>query len=180
MEYQIKYRYIEWQKKPIDSMSYGNVSRGKAISYFIEHGLIPFIHSCGYNLTKSTMQLEDILASMMFTYNMDKNKIYRVSDTNLSEDMQTHYEYFCYIITYDKWDNFWKIWDNEFNGLFLYDHDSLAAQIQCVLWECIDLKSSSTYLKYLEEFSDSEHNDIPLKEDPYILDNLNRYENAKA
>lgn len=180
MEFQLKHLYREWQKEPIQSLNYENVSKGKAIYYFIRDGLLPFIQSYGYNLGKGTMQFEDILASMMFTYSINKNKIYRVSETNLTDEMQPHYQHYCHTINYDTWERFWKLWDNEFNGLFLYEYDTLCSQIQCIVWECIELKNSSTYLEYLEETCDSEHDDTPFKEDPYILDNLNRYENAKA
>jgi hypothetical protein len=180
MDFQIKHLYREWQKQPIDSLSYDYISIGKAISYFISDGLFPLIHTNGYTISKNKKDFEDILASMMFTYSRNKTKIYRVCETNLGDEMHVHYDYYCNTITYETWNHFWKTWDNEFINLFNYYENDLCAQIQCIVWECIDLKNSSTYYKYLEETCESDDETIvksSKQEDSYILDNMNRYEN---
>ena len=42
------------------------------------------------------------------------------------------------------------------------------------MWECIDLKKSSTYLEYLEENYESDNESKIKTDDPYILDQFNR------
>ena len=168
MQFQIINLYRKWQNELIDSLSYGVISKGLAISYFIREGLFPLLYNNGYILTKNIVQFEDILASMIFNYKKDKTKIFHVCFKNLEEDMLIHYDYYCNTITYEMWENFWKIWDNEFQDLFLYAEEDLCAQIQCLIWECVDLKKSSTYLKYLEETYESDEEVI--RDDPYILD----------
>ena len=44
-----------------------------------------------------------------------------------------------------------------------------------MVWECVDLKKSSTYIQYLEDSYDSDEDKEFKKEDPYILDTRNDY-----
>ena len=171
MDFQIKNLYSKWQKDPIDSLTYGSITRGRAIYHFIHEGILPLLYKYGYRLSKNYIQFEDILASMMFQYSINKTKIFTVSDENLGSDMYSHYDYYCNTITHNIWNHFWCQWDDDLNDMFYYKETDLCAQIECVIWECIDLKNSSTYLKYLEETCESE-DETPLKrEDPYIIDN---------
>lgn len=168
MKFQILSLYRKWQKESIDSLSHGYISKGLAISYFIKEGLFPLLYNNGYILTKNIVQFEDILASMMFNYDLNKTKIFHASLKNLEEENLVHYDYYCNTITYEMWEAFWKIWDTEFIDMFSYNTSDLCAQIQCLVWECVDLKKSSTYLKYLEETYESDE-EIK-RDDPYILD----------
>lgn len=164
-----KFLFAEWQNEYI-----GNISRGKAISIFIRDGLLPLIYNNGYALTKNTIQMEDTIASMMFEYSLNKNVIYRVSDINISEDHIQDYDYYCNVITYDMWDRFWKKWNSIYEDMFHYE-ESFGAQLEAVIWECIDLKKSPKYLQYIEDSYESEDEQEKKKEDPYLLDTRNEY-----
>ena len=169
MNFQKKYKYLSWQKDML-----GDISRGKAISIFVREGLLPLIHANGYVLTKNTIQFEDTLASMMFEYSLNPNLIYHVSGVNLTDEMLPHYYHFCNTINYEIWDRFWKKWNSIYDDIFYYD-ESFGAQIECMVWECVDLKKSSTYIQYLEDSYDSDEDKEFKKEDPYILDTRNDY-----
>jgi hypothetical protein len=95
MDYQIKLKYVNWQKDIFEDVNGHEITRGKAISIFVQKGLLPLIYKNGYTLTKNTLQMEDTLASMMFKYSLNKNVIYCVSDINTTEEMREHYDYFC-------------------------------------------------------------------------------------
>ena len=175
MDYQIKLKYVNWQKDIFEDVNGRKITRGKAISIFVQKGLLPLLYKNGYTLTKNTLQMEDTIASMMFKYSLNKNVIYCVSDINTTEEMREHYDYFCNVLNYEIWDRFWKKWNTLFDNMFHYE-ESFGAQIEYMIWECIDLKKSPTYLEYLEESYESDENNVKSNEDPYILDNLNRYE----
>jgi len=175
----MKLKYTNWQNDIFEEITQDDdrrlITRGKAISIIVREGLFPLISKHGYCLTKNIAQFEDILASMLFKYTMNKNNIFHISFDNLTDDMDVHYDYYCNQINSDIWDRFWKHWDCTFENLFFYE-ESFGVLIQNILWECIDLKKSPTYLQYLEESYEVDENNIKSNEDPYILDNMNKYE----
>ena len=75
MDFFIKQQYIRWQKTYIET-NYGPYMRSKIISIFIREGLLPLIHTHGYTLTMNLLQMEDILATMLFKYTLNKKHIF--------------------------------------------------------------------------------------------------------
>jgi len=172
MDFFIKQQYIRWQKTHIET-SYGPYTRAKIISIFVREGLFPLINNNGYTLTKNILQMEDILATMLFKYTLNKNHIFRVSNGNSLSNLTVQYDYYCNRIDYEVWGNFWKDWKPFIENIFFYD-EGFCGMIEHLIWECIDLKKSSTYLEYLEENYESDNESKIKTDDPYILDQFNR------
>lgn len=169
-----EYYFNSWQNETVFTRKYGDISIKALLTEFIFKSLFPFINKNGYIFSISTNLIGHIIATDL--YHLDYNKYYMCSlpkDINFNDE---HYLYFQRIID---WHNFWKSWNYQTNNFF----DGAEIEIQNIIWAYIHLEKSTAYNEYMKEFEESDSEDEMTKKlnkiDPYILDQMNKYQTFK-
>lgn len=170
------YNFTTWQKLYIESLKYGPITINQAIHTLIKDGIIGFLVRFGYVLDISNYDFGDIIATVM--YRMEYNKQYIVPTRKNVNFNDEFYQDFQETISEEDWNSFWIGWNNDLDNLFDYKNDGrLVLQLQDVIWMFIDFEKSPKIVQYIKQKEDElkaiKEQEKLNKIDPYILDQIN-------
>ena len=171
----LKQHYFNlWQSETVFTRKYGDISIKALLNEFIFNNLFPFVNKNGYIFSISTNLLGNIISTDL--YHLDYNRYYLCplpKDINFNDE---HYQHFERIID---WYSFWKFWNYQTNNFF----DGAEIEIQNIIWAYINLEKSTAYINYMDDLEESDSDDEITKKlnkiDPYILDQMNKYQTFK-
>jgi hypothetical protein len=103
--------WYDWLNEPVTWDSTREVTRGRAIQYFVEEGLYPFIERSGYAWGSSPADVKNGIATGLFINDgkscLDSRwRFGRYMNTGKDEDLW-HFES---VIDADGWGAFWRKW----------------------------------------------------------------------
>lgn len=173
----IHYQFKEWLTNEIYTKKYDYIQIYDCIKMFVNDGIYPFIIKHGYNFCCNKNYLCDAIATSLFFYT--KNNSYLIPISKEVKFNDEFYEYFTYVINSEKWDSFWKYYNDLFNNIFFYKEGGFCIQLEQLMYSLIDLEKSPTHIQYIEENTESESEDDNKGVDPYILDQRNRENHYK-
>lgn len=158
----LKYRFSEWQKREIYTDHFGDISKHYLIQLFVDNGIMPFLRRYKYDLLINMPTLKDTIASLLFHLERDRYYIFPLlNDKSFNDEYYYHFEHML------DWNSFWLKWNKSTNNYFR----DYTMEIQTVLWDFINMKTSEPCIKIYNDTKESEDeakDDIHI--DPYIAD----------
>ncbi len=128
--------------------------RYKAIEYFCNKGLIPFVHHHGY-VFKDISSVGNDLVDILYNGRDSEWKFQPFRRRLFRAEQDADYEYYLYNgIPQDDWDIFWRTWGKMTD--FYGDNHKNMFWIPYFVYARLDLTSSSTTMIVDKEFEDFE------------------------